>query len=497
MAIIRDIISDEVDIELIGDEEEDDDVEIGSSELHESTLDAIKQFHICNSFDYIVVESRSDRYLHHCKHYGAGCEWRIRESFNVKYGVWKIKKINRTHTCLSTIVSQDHTKLNSSFISNCIINLALVKEIVSRFRYIVTYGKAWIAKQLAISQIYGDCEGLYNDFPRWMNVVQNFASGTIVHYEASRHFVAGIEDPTSFILDRVFWVFKPCIEGFAYCKPILQLPLLLLKEKRRESESDRGAQLLVALRTQLQEWCISTLVLSEFPSSGANGKPSGSSNRNILQPTYLGAFGMANQGFMYEHKHLVSEQCLNHSVSGIRLGLIGNIQQCNAESVYCIRHYVRNFNKEFRDSDIKDKVIQNFLKFKCYELMRPCFERMLRAWLDQIPKAKWAQCYNEGRRYDHMTTNLAECINELTNVIKENQCQFTCQLVRSFSRETEVAGVEAASRSSGRHSKVYTLKLSENSWDCGEFQSLRLSCSHAIATCSTLNLDCGQFISPI
>ncbi|KAF1883247.1 hypothetical protein Lal_00030352 [Lupinus albus] len=39
----------------------------------------------------------------------------------------------------------------------------------------------------------------------------------------------------------------------------------------------------------------STLVLSEFPSSGANRKPSGSSNRNILQPTYLGAFGMANQ----------------------------------------------------------------------------------------------------------------------------------------------------------------------------------------------------------
>ncbi|KAF1863276.1 hypothetical protein Lal_00031361 [Lupinus albus] len=40
---------------------------------------------------------------------------------------------------------------------------------------------------------------------------------------------------------------------------------------------------------------IKTHVLSGFPSSGANGKPSGSSNRNILQPTYLGAFGMANQ----------------------------------------------------------------------------------------------------------------------------------------------------------------------------------------------------------
>ncbi|KAF1878576.1 hypothetical protein Lal_00047245 [Lupinus albus] len=214
IAIIRDIVSDfsdEDDIKLIDDEEEDDDVEIGSSELHgnityanpsgffthinseagrdyrpgsntlrndndlfvgmqfeskESTLDAIKQFHICNSFDYIVVESMPYRYVGRCTHYGAGCEWRIRASFNVKRGVWEIRKINGTHTCLSTVVFQDHTKLNSTFISNCIINLvsedpgipikAIVKEIVSRFGYTVTYRKAWNVKQLAMSQIYGD-----------------------------------------------------------------------------------------------------------------------------------------------------------------------------------------------------------------------------------------------------------------------------------------------------------------------------------------------------
>ncbi|KAF1894728.1 hypothetical protein Lal_00021021 [Lupinus albus] len=397
MAIVRDIVSDfsdEDEIELCGDNnEEDADVEIGSSELHdnityatpssfftytnssdgrdyrprsttftndndlstgmqfeskESTLNAIKQFHIRNSFDYVVVESKPNKYAGRCKHYGA-----------------------------------------------------------------------------AMSRIYGDWEGSYNDLPRWMNAVQNFAPGTIVRYEVSRHFVGGIEDPTSFILDRVFWAFMPCIKG--------------------------GTRLLTALRTQLQEWS-------------------------------------------------------------------------NAESVYCIRHLASNFNKEFRDPDLKDKVIE------------------MGAWLDNIPKAKWAQCYDEGRRYGHMTTNLAECVNsvlkgsralsitalfqttyyrlnlwfvdhrdeafnmikaghiyceELTNVIKENQRQSTCQLVRSFSRETGVAEVEAPSRFGGRHSKVYTVKLT-NSWcDCGEFQSLRLPCFHAIATCSNLNLDCGQFISPI
>ncbi|KAF1888149.1 hypothetical protein Lal_00039189 [Lupinus albus] len=40
--------------------------------------------------------------------------------------------------------------------------------------------------------------------------------------------------------------------------------------------------------------------------------------------------------------------------------------------LYCIRHVASNFNKEFKDGDLKEKVIQ-----MGYELMRPRFERML------------------------------------------------------------------------------------------------------------------------
>ncbi|KAF1858668.1 hypothetical protein Lal_00044701 [Lupinus albus] len=50
------------------------------------------------------------------------------------------------------------------------------------------------------------------------------------------------------------------------------------------------------------------------------------------------------------------------------------------------------------------------------------------AWLDQIPKAKWAQSYDEGRRYGHMTTNLAECFN---GVLKGSRARPITALVRS------------------------------------------------------------------
>ena len=42
--------------------------------------------------------------------------------------------------------------------------------------------------------------------------------------------------------------------------------------------------------------------------------------------------------------------------------------------------------------------------------MRSKFRRAAE-WLDSIPREKWTQCYDGGKRYGHMTTNLAECMN--------------------------------------------------------------------------------------
>ncbi|KAF1884130.1 hypothetical protein Lal_00046418 [Lupinus albus] len=286
MVIIRDIVndfSDDENIELCCDDDED--LELGSSEvanitygtpsffvtidsaaaqdiqnrcnnlnndfdnemfismqfeLKDAIINAIKQFHIKNFVDYIVVESRSDRYVGQYKYFGIKCQWRIRASLNGKRDLWEIRKINGTHTCVSTSISQDHTKLNSSFIANCIIHLlsedpgilvkALVEEIVTRFGYTVTYRKAWTAKQIAMSQIYCDWERSYKELPGWCNTVQYYASGTIVRYATSRH-----DDNSSLILDRVFWASMPCIEGFGFCKSILQVDGTFLTGKYTET----------------------------------------------------------------------------------------------------------------------------------------------------------------------------------------------------------------------------------------------------------------------
>jgi len=48
----------------------------------ESTLNAIKQFHIDQGFKFVVVESKLDRYVVRCTSYGIDYRFRIQASFS-------------------------------------------------------------------------------------------------------------------------------------------------------------------------------------------------------------------------------------------------------------------------------------------------------------------------------------------------------------------------------------------------------------------------------
>jgi len=41
----------------------------------------------------------------------------------------------------------------------------------------------------------------------------------------------GEDESPRMILNRVFWAFNPCIEGFKYCKPIVQVDETFLTSK--------------------------------------------------------------------------------------------------------------------------------------------------------------------------------------------------------------------------------------------------------------------------
>lgn len=137
-----------------------------SFELKQATISVIKQFHIKHSLDYIVEESIPDRYVGKCTKFGNCCQWRIRASLSKRRNRWEIKKIDNVHTCATSLISQDHRKLDSSIIVDCVLGLinanpgipikVLIEEVQDRYGYTITYRKGWKAKQKAVAQVFSD-----------------------------------------------------------------------------------------------------------------------------------------------------------------------------------------------------------------------------------------------------------------------------------------------------------------------------------------------------
>ncbi|PPR93804.1 hypothetical protein GOBAR_AA26869 [Gossypium barbadense] len=110
-----------------------------------------------------------------------GCNWRIRATFIQKSQMWEIQKFVRPHTCTSTLIIEDHRKLDSKTIYTCIMPmvkdmptikvLILTAKMQAQFQYRVSYWKEWIVKQMEIEQLYEDFDASYNELQGWIATI--------------------------------------------------------------------------------------------------------------------------------------------------------------------------------------------------------------------------------------------------------------------------------------------------------------------------------------
>jgi len=123
-----------------------------SFDIKESTVSCIKKYHIDNGYRFAVVESISEKFICRCVDYKIGCPWRLRAAYSKRSLNWEIRKIDGSHTCLSTMQPADHVNLDSNQIGSIVMNSvkenpsipikSLVAEIKNRFGYSVSYDKA-------------------------------------------------------------------------------------------------------------------------------------------------------------------------------------------------------------------------------------------------------------------------------------------------------------------------------------------------------------------
>nr|KYP39829.1 hypothetical protein KK1_038845 [Cajanus cajan] len=126
------------------------------------------------------------------------------------------------HTCVSSLISQDHNKLGSQMISQIIREIIeanpstpisiIIAHIKLTMGYTISYKKGWLAKQHAIENIFGNWEESYNKLP-----------GFIWKFNTQPAYQDGLLEEGNVIFKRLFWTFKPCIDGFSFCKPIVQV----------------------------------------------------------------------------------------------------------------------------------------------------------------------------------------------------------------------------------------------------------------------------------
>lgn len=199
-----------------------------------SLQDAIKLWAMSMQRTFRVVKSSQEQYTVKCEQ--AGCPWRV-HTHKPKYGThWIVSKVE-PHSCMLSSVLCRHHNITSTFIANLMYGEIVEKKdmeakhimvaIEKKFKYKISYGKAWRAKQKAMERRFGSFEVAYDNLPRMLEVLQERNPGT---YIAVKDMPS--KNPRGFlVMHRAFVAFGPCIEAFRHMLPVISVDGTFLTEK--------------------------------------------------------------------------------------------------------------------------------------------------------------------------------------------------------------------------------------------------------------------------
>ncbi|XP_058784435.1 uncharacterized protein LOC131659238 [Vicia villosa] len=480
-------------------------------ENNESCMYAIRQYHIKNSVDYEIYKSDTQRFLVRCRI--EGCGFTCRASLRKGCGKWVIGRIGGLHTCMASAMSQDHNKLDSNLIAQSIRALVSddasikVKTIIAHvrtvFNYTISYKKGWLVKNKAIESIYGNWEASYNDLPQWLLVMREHLPGTVIELEILHVYLDdGTQISGARIFHRLFWTFQPCIRGFAYCKPIVQVDGTWLYGKYR------GTLLMVVTQD---------------------------GNGNIFSIAYALVEGETEGAWSFFlknlrlHVTLQSDLCLisdrHESIKTAYNNPDNDWKNPPSVHVYCIRYALTESTYAYYREEIRQTDMEAF------------------NWIENLPREKWSRAYDGGRRWGHMTTNFVESLNSvmketrnlpITSLVRStyfrmgtlfgrrghdwtkmlsSKKDFTDNCMKGMTKEVEKSHSynvlsfdrernyfvvqETVNNNECRPLTYYNVDLQKQTCDCGQFQTFHVPCSHAIAACSHVRLNYMMFIPPV
>ncbi|XP_025640785.1 uncharacterized protein [Arachis hypogaea] len=257
-----------------------------------------------------------------------------------------------------------------------------------------------MAKQNVVSQIYGDWEDSYNEFPRWALGLQIIIPGSVVVLKTSPALVGRQLDDSTAYFHRLFWTFPHCVEEFQHCKPLVNVDGTHLYGKY-------DGTLLIAIAED--------------------------GNSNIIPIAFALVEGENTESWSFFLSHLrthVTPQpgilVISDRHNGIKAVLEapdGGWLPPTAYRAFCIRHVAANFALTFKGKDARRLLVnaayaKKEVEFQYWFDILRMFDPAMRDWANRIEYAHWTQHWDEGRRFGHMTTNISECVKSILKGVR-------------------------------------------------------------------------------
>ncbi|KAK4404197.1 hypothetical protein Sango_0788300 [Sesamum angolense] len=403
-----------------------------------------------------AVQDHSIRHAHR--------EYYVTESSKTK---WKV---------LCKQDTEGHVKCNLSYgIKHVIQNMK------DQTGYDVPYQKAWYSLKMAREIVYGTWESSVQKLPAYLGAIQKYNPGTIVEWKHK-----GFQASTGkYVMGYVFWAFKPCIDGFQFCRNIISVDVTHLYTKYKyklliAAAMDGNQQVLLLAFAVVDEetypsWKWFLQQLSRYVIRGRRGMC-------LISDRHGGLIKAVREGPDFVSPH------------GVHRIFVGKLAQNIS---------LRKFNRIMKE--IKKQDVKAF------------------AYLDQINKEKWAASHDGGWRCGNLTTNMSECINgvvkgarrlpvsalvEITlertvhyfhvraikgqKMLQNNQqwTDFACKMfiswqqkavehtVTKYSHAQQSASV-VTRRQNRNGMNTHVVKIANRECSCGKWNQFGIPCSHA------------------
>lgn len=363
--------------------------------------DACRQYAIEDGFELKTLRSTPTRYEIACK--DKDCGWRLRASVVANTSIFRIRSVEREHDCYG-LHHESNKEVTASFLSEYIIEklkdqpeyrpVDIVKDVKRDLGVKITYSKAYRAKEEASAKINGTHESSYSLLPKYCKGIEDNNPGSL----------ARLETTTEFKFKRIFICYSASAKGFAYCRPLLGLDGTHLKSKYQ-------GILLAATAVDATG--------SLFPLSYPIVDAENDDNWNWFLELLRSVINQNVPEFL--------KPGILTILSDRQKGLIEGVEHHFPSSPhgYCLRHLEDNFHKVFKNVELKSLLWQaaratTETEFNEATANMDGIDSRASRWLrSHAPADHWAELYFAGRRYGHLTSNIAESLNSWLLVARE------------------------------------------------------------------------------